>query len=314
MNAHIPVMAEEVLSVLAPKDGGIYVDGTFGRGGHSRAILAAAAAQVFAIDRDPAAIVIGAGMEEAANTKLQIVEGRFGDMAALLARLGVERVDGVLLDLGVSSPQLDDPERGFSFRGDGPLDMRMGGAGPTAADLVNQAGEQELADIIHGYGEERRARRVAHAIVEARAEKPFTRTAELAAIIRRVVRPAKDGLDPATRTFMALRIHVNDELEELQRGLNAAEQLLVPGGRLAVIAFHSLEDRMVKTFLHQRAKRSAGVSRHLPAAAGQAPSFRLIKRGSITPSAGEAAENPRARSARLRAAIRTDAPAWAEAA
>ncbi|MBT3884987.1 MAG: 16S rRNA (cytosine(1402)-N(4))-methyltransferase RsmH [Rhodospirillaceae bacterium] len=310
MSLHIPIMTNEVLGVLDPRDGGTYVDGTFGRGGHSRAILAAAKTRVFAIDRDPEAIVIGSEMGD----RLQIIEGRFGDMRLLLAGLGIERIDGVLLDLGVSSPQLDDAARGFSFQGDGPLDMRMGGDGPTAAELVNSADEQELADIIYNFGEERRARRVARAIVEARAEKPFTRTSELARVIRRVVRASKDGLDPATRTFMGLRIHVNDELEELRRGLAAAEQLLAPGGRLAVISFHSLEDRIAKTFLHQRADKSAGVSRHLPEAPSEAPSFRLIKRGAIKPAAAEARSNPRARSARLRAAIRTDAPAWAEAA
>ena len=310
MSLHIPIMTNEVLGVLDPRDGGTYVDGTFGRGGHSRAILAAAKTRVFAIDRDPEAIVIGSEMGD----RLQIIEGRFGDMRLLLAGLGIERIDGVLLDLGVSSPQLDDAARGFSFQGDGPLDMRMGGDGPTAAELVNSADEQELADIIYNFGEERRARRVARAIVEARAEKPFTRTSELARVIRRVVRASKDGLDPATRTFMGLRIHVNDELEELRRGLAAAEQLLAPGGRLAVISFHSLEDRIAKTFLHQRADKSAGASRHLPEAPSEAPSFRLIKRGAIKPAAAEARSNPRARSARLRAAIRTDAPAWAEAA
>lgn len=314
-NTHVPIMVDEVLSVLEPKDGGIYVDGTFGRGGHSRAILEAAATTVFGIDRDPAAIVIGAELGEHWGGRLRILKGRFGDMAVLmtspLKSMGIERVDGVVLDLGVSSPQLDDAARGFSFRGDGPLDMRMGDAGPTAADLVNEAEEQELADIIRTYGEERHARRIARAIVEARAKKPVMRTGELANIIHRIQRKSKDGLDPATRTFMALRIRVNDELGELERGLNAAEQLLAPGGRLAVISFHSLEDRMVKTFLRERSAGGAGVSRHLPAMPGppMAPIFRLIKRGVIKPSDGETASNPRARSARLRAAERTDAPA-----
>ena len=310
-NTHVPIMVDEVLSVLEPKDGGIYVDGTFGRGGHSRAILEAAATTVFGIDRDPAAIVIGAELGEHWGGRLRILKGRFGDMAVLMASMGIERVDGVVLDLGVSSPQLDDAARGFSFRGDGPLDMRMGDAGPTAADLVNEAEEQELADIIRTYGEERHAKRIARAIVEARAEKPLMRTGELANIIHRIQRKSKDGLDPATRTFMALRIRVNDELGELERGLNAAEQLLAPGGRLAVISFHSLEDRMVKTYLRERSAGGAGVSRHLPAAPGAplAPIFRLIKRGVIKPSDLETASNPRARSARLRAAERTDAPA-----
>ena len=310
MKPHVPVMMEEVLTALAPQDGGTYVDGTFGRGGHARAIFAMAETRVIAIDRDPAAIAAGADMDE----RLTIIAGHFGNMAALLAKLDVGRIDGVLLDLGVSSPQLDDPARGFSFAADGPLDMRMGGDGPTAAELVNGAEEDELADIIHNLGEERRARRVAHAIVKRRTEKPFTRTHDLAAVIRQVVRASKDGLDPATRTFMALRIRVNDELGELQRGLSAAEHLLTPGGRLAVISFHSLEDRMVKTFLRRRSDKSAGVSRHQPVTSVAAPSFHLIKRGTVKPSAAEILVNPRARSARLRSAIRTDAPAWPEAA
>ncbi|MEE2761217.1 MAG: 16S rRNA (cytosine(1402)-N(4))-methyltransferase RsmH [Pseudomonadota bacterium] len=310
MKSHVPVMMKEVLTALAPQDGGTYVDGTFGRGGHTRAILAVAETRVIAIDRDPAAIAAGADFDK----RLTIIAGNFGNMPALLTKLGVGRIDGVLLDLGVSSPQLDDPARGFSFAADGPLDMRMGGDGPTAAELVNGAQEDELADIIHNLGEERRARRVARAIVERRTEKPFTRTDDLATVIRQVVRASKDGLDPATRTFMALRIRVNDELEELQRGLSAAEHLLTPGGRLAVISFHSLEDRMVKTFLRRRSDKSAGVSRHQPLASTAAPSFRLIKRGTVKPSAAEILDNPRARSARLRAAIRTDAPAWPKAA
>ncbi|NQV57457.1 MAG: 16S rRNA (cytosine(1402)-N(4))-methyltransferase RsmH [Rhodospirillales bacterium] len=309
MNAHTPIMVSEVLAVLKPKDGGIYVDGTFGRGGHAQAILEAAATTVFGIDRDPAAITIGAELGRRSGGKMHILEGHFGDMRALLKSAGVAQVDGVLLDLGVSSPQLDDAARGFSFRADGPLDMRMSGDGPTAADYINQAGEEELADTIHDLGEERHARRIARAIIEARAEKPVMRTGELANIIRRKVRKSKDGIDPATRTFMAIRIHINDELGELEKGLSAAEHLLAPGGKLAVISFHSLEDRIVKNFLRDRAQGGAGVSRHMPIATEEKmPSFKLIKRGVIKPNAAEISVNPRARSARLRAAERTDAP------
>jgi len=225
-------------------------------------------------------------------------------------------VDGVALDLGVSSPQLEDPARGFSFRADGPLDMRMGGDGPTAADVVNRLGEAELADLIYGLGEERHARRVARAVVAARVRAPIARTGELAELVRRAVPRARDGIDPATRTFQALRLYVNDELGELDRGLGAAERLLRPGGRLAVVSFHSLEDRRVKRFLAERSGAGPGVSRHRPmpgpadAAAERPATFRLIRRKPAVPGAAEIADNPRARSARLRSAVRTASPAW----
>ena len=310
--AHRPVMLAEVLEVLSPRKGGLYVDGTFGAGGYSRAILEAADCIVWGIDQDPDAIRRGDSLAAEWPGKLHLLHGRFGDMAVLLREHGVARVDGIALDLGVSSPQLDEAERGFSFRADGPLDMRMGAEGPSAADAVNDLDEKHLEDIIRTLGEERHARRVARAIVNARARAPIERTGALADIVRTAVPRTRHGIDPATRTFQALRIHVNDELGELDRGLAAAEALLVPGGRLVVVAFHSLEDRRAKAFLRSHSGMSPRPSRHLPATAeeGRAPPFRLIHGGVRKPSAAEIAENPRARSARMRAAERTDAPAW----
>ena len=310
---HISVLLNEVVDALSPRDGGVYVDGTFGAGGYARAILDRADCRVWGIDRDPEAIERGRKLALAYPGRLEIVEGRFGDMDRLLAEHGVESVDGVALDIGVSSPQIDEPERGFSFRFDGPLDMRMGRDGPTAADVVNTATQAELADIIFHYGEERMARRVARAIVAARLDAPFTRTKQLADVVRSVVPKGKgDAIDPATRTFQALRIHVNDELGELRRGLAAAESLLKPGGRLAVVSFHSLEDRDVKTFLKERSSPPPSPSRHAPSLAvdARSPSFRLLSRKPIVPTESEAHSNPRARSARLRAAERTAAPAY----
>ena len=311
--AHRPVMLTEVLAALSPRSGRVYVDGTFGAGGYSRAILDAADCAVWAIDRDPDAIRRGEDMVAEYAGRLNLVHGRFGEMDRLLAERGVESVDGVALDIGVSSPQLDVAERGFSFRADGPLDMRMGAEGPTAADAVNELDEAVLADIIWRLGEERHSRRVAHAIVDARKTEPITRTLALARIVRRAVPKSRDGIDPATRTFQALRIHVNDELGELDRALAAAERLLSPGGRLAVVAFHSLEDRRVKAFLRSRSGHAPRASRHLPVAReeGPAPTFSLIKTSAIKPGDDEIATNPRARSARLRVAERTEAPAWA---
>jgi 16S rRNA (cytosine1402-N4)-methyltransferase len=311
--AHAPVLLPETLAALAPRDQATYVDGTFGGGGYSRALLAAARCRVIAIDRDPAAVAEGGTLQRAEPDRFVIIEGRFGDMTSLLARLGISTVDGIALDLGVSSPQLDDPARGFSFRADGPLDMRMGRDGTSAADLVNSLSETALADLIYIYGEERFARRVARAIVAARREAPVTRTSELARIVRAVV-PASGGIDPATRTFQALRLKVNDELGELERALFAAERLLAPAGRLAIVSFHSLEDRKVKDFLRERSAGAAKASRHRPAPPVRKPSFRLITRKPMTPGVAEVTANPRARSARLRAAERTAAPAWGEAA
>jgi 16S rRNA (cytosine1402-N4)-methyltransferase len=310
---HAPVLLAETLAALAPREAATYVDGTFGAGGYSRALLAAARCHVIAIDRDPAAVARGGALSADYPGRFTVIEGRFGDMETLLAPLGISAVAGIALDLGVSSPQLDDPARGFSFRGDGPLDMRMGGDGATAADLVNTLSESALANLIYIYGEERFARRVARAIVAARREAPLTRTAELARIVRAVV-PTSGGVDPATRTFQALRIEVNDELGELERALIAAERLLAPGGRLAIVSFHSLEDRKVKEFLRERSAAAPRGSRHLPARPANAPSFRLLTRKPVTPGAAEIERNPRARSARLRAAERTAAPVWEKAA
>ncbi len=309
---HIPVLLAEVIEALAPRDGGVYVDGTFGAGGYSRAILSASACRVWAIDRDPTAVARGRALEQSQDGRFAMIEGRFGDMDSLLRQQDVNRVDGIALDIGVSSMQIDQPERGFSFAKDGPLDMRMETRGPSAADMVNDTPEGELANIIYRYGEERLSRRVAKAIVEARRLKRFERTGELAEVIRKVVPRSGDGIDPATRTFQALRIAVNDELGELERGLEAAERLLAPGGRLAVVTFHSLEDRVVKSFLKARAGEASRPSRHVPQAQGSGPaaSFTLLSRKAIGPGQDEARANPRARSAKLRAAIRTEAPAW----
>ncbi len=311
---HVPVLLAEVIDGLRPRAGGVYVDGTFGAGGYTRAILdAAPGCTVIAIDRDPEALPRAEALALAYPGRFRLLAGRFGDMATLLPDHGITAaVDGVALDIGVSSMQIDEAERGFSFAKDGPLDMRMEKAGRSAADVVNEADEAELADIIHFYGEERYARRVARAIVEARAEKPFERTLELAEVVRRVVRKGKDGIDPATRTFQGLRIAVNDELGELERGLAGAEALLAPGGRLAVVTFHSLEDRVVKRFMRARSGRSGGVSRHAPvdiAATGPAPTFTEITRKAVAPSDQECRANPRARSAKLRVAERTNAAA-----
>ena len=309
---HISVMTQEVLSGLKLRDGGTYIDGTFGQGGYTRAILDAATTRVFGIDRDPAAITFGTKLISKYDGRLTLLQGCFGDMVSIMADEGISRVDGVMLDLGVSSPQIDDPKRGFSFRYDGPLDMRMECEGPTAADFINHASEEEIADVIFQYGEERYSRRIARGIVGARKIKPILSTSQLVQVIHANVRRAKDGIDPATRTFMALRIQVNDELGELDRGLMGAEKILGPGGRLAVVAFHSLEDRKIKSFLHEHSGIAAKGSRHMPEIidSNLAPSFSLTKRGAIKPGADEVSLNPRARSARLRVAERTDAPAW----
>jgi 16S rRNA (cytosine1402-N4)-methyltransferase len=308
--SHKPVLLAEVLEALAPQPGQLIVDGTFGAGGYSRAFLERGA-QVAAFDRDPDARNYAADL--GAGGRLRLRQDRFSTMAQ---HLGEAAADGVALDLGVSSMQLDEPARGFSLMRDGPLDMRMGAEGPTAAELVNEADAAELARIFRDYGEERKARRIAGAIVRRRAEQPFTRTLDLAEVVERALggrRGAK--LHPATRAFQALRIAVNAELEELEQGLAAAERVLKAGGRLAVVSFHSLEDRIVKTFLAERAGRVGGGSRHAPPLAeGPAPRLQLIFNGAKAASEAEAAANPRARSAKLRAALRTTAPAWRAAA
>ncbi len=309
---HRPVMLAEVLAALSPAEGGIYVDGTFGAGGYTRAILETADCRVYAIDRDPTAIREGEALQAKYAGRLTLIEGRFSDMAALLAERGIDAVDGVVLDLGVSSMQLDREERGFSFQKDGPLDMRMGGSGRTAADLVNELPEAELHRIIAVYGEERRARAIAKAIARARKVRPIITTRELARLVEEVLgrMPGVEKLHPATRTFQALRIEVNEELDELAHALAAAESVLAPGGRLVVVSFHSLEDRIVKRFLAERIEGRARPSRHAPPAGpAPEPTFQLLVKGAAQPTEAEIEVNPRARSARLRAAVRTAAPA-----
>jgi 16S rRNA (cytosine1402-N4)-methyltransferase len=305
---HISVLRDEAVSALAPIDGGLYVDGTFGAGGYSRAILDMADAKVVGIDRDADAVQGGASLVEDAKGRLTLVQGRFGDLKEIVHELGIERVDGVVLDVGVSSMQLDTADRGFSFRFDGPLDMRMEREGPSAADLVNELAEKDLAALIRTFGEERRATQIAKAIVAERANGRIASTAQLAKICEAVIGRSADLIHPATRTFQALRIAVNDELGELLRALFAAEEVLAPGGRLAVVSFHSLEDRIVKTFLAERSRTTPNVSRHVPATFAAAPTFIPVVR-SATPGEEEMSRNPRARSARLRAAERTEAPA-----
>jgi 16S rRNA (cytosine1402-N4)-methyltransferase len=295
MSGHIPVMLDEVLEVLSPRDGAHYIDGTFGGGGYARAILEAADCRVLGIDRDPAAIARGQDLVRHFGGRLTLVEGEFGHMNDY-----VSGTDGIVLDLGVSSFQFDQPERGFSFAKDGPLDMRMSLSGMSAADFVNSADEYELARVIARYGEEKNARRIARAIVKAR---PVTGTAQLAAIVARAQGPAalRHAIHPATRTFQGLRIHVNDELGELTRGLDAALDILRPHGRLAVVSFHSLEDRIVKQFLNSRSTAAPRASRHAPQTAAAKPLFTLITAKARQPGEAEIARNPRARSARLRA-------------
>ena len=310
---HRPVLREEALAALDLRGGRLYLDGTFGAGGYTRAILAHPGTRVVALDRDPDAIAAGADA------------GRRAEPRLTLCRVPLRRrstpwwtdsawpgLDGVVLDVGVSSMQFDEAARGFSFRFDGPLDMRMGGDGPSAADIVNGADEADLADILYRYGDERASRRIARAICFDRKAAPFASTRQLAEMIGRVM-PGKPGdIHPATRSFQALRIAVNDELGELHDALEAAERTLAPGGRLAVVTFHSLEDRIVKRFLQGRAGRGDGGSRHLPAGAARpAATFSLPGRQPVVPGDAEVAANPRARSAKLRVGARIDAPAWA---
>ncbi len=305
---HLPVLLGAVIERLAPKPGEIHVDGTFGAGGYTRAILARGA-RVVAIDRDPTAIAAGEALVAASEGRLTLVPGVFGDLDRIVADLGLDTVDGVVLDIGVSSMQLDRAERGFSFRLDGPLDMRMGDAGETAADVVNTADQGTLAHILRVYGEEKRAGQVARAIVEARKDAPFTTTRQLAKTIEGVIRAKPQEIHPATRVFQALRIHVNDELGELVRALVAAERVLKPGGRLVVVTFHSLEDRIVKRFLADRTRTAPGGSRHAPQASVDPATFVAATKGVDEAGDDEIAVNPRARSAKLRAAVRTEAPA-----
>jgi 16S rRNA (cytosine1402-N4)-methyltransferase len=313
VRAHIPVLLSDVLEQLQPAAGETYIDGTFGAGGYTRAILEAAPCRVIAIERDPTALANGAGLVAEMAGRLTLVPTTFSDMEQAAADAGHPNVDGVVLDIGVSSMQLDDPARGFSFMRDGPLDMRMSQAGPSAADVVNTADEEDLANILFELGDERRSRAIARTIVKARSDAPITTTKALADIVERVLGRARgDEKHSATRTFQALRIYVNDELGELSRALAAAERILKPGGRLLVVSFHSTEDRIVKRFLQERSGKTEGASRYAPApvAPSHAPSFRIVNTRGITPNKMETDANPRARSARLRVGLRTDAPAW----
>jgi len=307
---HVSVLGREAVEMLAPRDGGIYLDATFGAGGYSRMILETDGTRIIGIDRDRSAITGGFDLVDRADGRLTLVEDRFSNLAEICAAQGIEAVDGVVMDVGVSSMQLDQAARGFSFRLGGPLDMRMGHDGPTAADVVAKASETDLANIIYIFGEERHSRGVARAIVAARKAAPITTTQELADIVGKVVRSKPNEIHPATRTFQALRIFVNEELDELHLALAAAERVLKPGGRLVVVSFHSLEDRIVKNFLTERGK-AAGGSRHLPEVAQAAPSFQILTKRPVTPGEAEISANPRARSAKLRAAERTAAPAHA---
>jgi 16S rRNA (cytosine1402-N4)-methyltransferase len=305
---HVPVLGRAAVDMLAPHKGGVYLDATFGAGGYSRMILGIPGTRVIGIDRDRTAIAGGLDLVERSDGRLVLVEDRFSRLEQVCAAEGFSSVDGIVMDVGVSSMQLDEAGRGFSFRQDGPLDMRMGRDGPTAADVIGKASEAELANIIYVFGEERHSRAVARAIVVGRKDAPITTTRAFADLVAKVVRAKPGDIHPATRTFQALRIFVNEELDELQLGLEAAERVLRAGGRLVVVSFHSLEDRIVKNFLNQRGKASSG-SRHLPEMSKAEPSFGLLTRRPLIPSESEIAGNPRARSAKLRAAQRTAAPA-----
>ncbi|HET9638964.1 MAG TPA: 16S rRNA (cytosine(1402)-N(4))-methyltransferase RsmH [Allosphingosinicella sp.] len=306
---HVPVLLDEVIAALAVAPGETHVDGTFGAGGYTNAILEKGAARVYAFDRDPDAIQEGEALAASSGGRLTLVPERFSRMRQALAARNVDEVDGVTLDIGVSSMQLDRAERGFSFQSDGPLDMRMDRDGESAADFLNGASEEDIADVIYRYGEEPRSRRLARAIVAAR---PIERTAQLAEIVRKALGwHAGMKKDPATRAFQAIRIHLNEELQELEGGLEAAEQVLRPGGRLAVVTFHSLEDRMVKRFLKQRSGDVPSGSRHLPEQAGSRPASTFDSVGKpVRAGEAEVKANPRARSATLRVARRTSASAW----
>jgi 16S rRNA (cytosine1402-N4)-methyltransferase len=310
---HIPVLGRQAVTMLQPRDGGIYVDATFGAGGYSRAILDTAGTRVIGIDRDRSAVTDGFDLVDRSDGRLTLVEDRFSNLAEICAAQGAGAVDGVVMDVGVSSMQFDEAERGFSFRLGGPLDMRMGNDGPTAADVIAKASEADLASIIYIFGEERHSRAVARAIVAARKQAPITTTRALADIVAKVVRSKPGEIHPATRTFQALRIFVNEELDELHLALSAAERVLKPGGRLTVVSFHSLEDRIVKNFMVERSKAGGG-SRHLPEIAQAPPSFHILTKRPVTPEDDEITANPRARSAKLRAAERTEAPAHGAAA
>lgn len=311
--SHVPVLCREVVEALAPKDGEVMLDATFGGGGYARAILKTARCTLLAVDRDLDAIARAERMAES-EPRLHPLLGRFGEMDRLARDAGFPAVHGICLDLGVSSFQIDEPDRGFSFMREGPLDMRMGRTGPSAADVVNQVGERDLANILFRLGDEKSSRRIASVIAERRARQPFSTTLDLADVIENAVGGRKGArIHPATRSFQAIRIYVNDELGELARALTAAEAMLEPGGRLVIVTFHSLEDRMVKSFFRQRSGGQGAGSRHLPGlGGGPAASFEMITKKAVAPSEEETQSNPRARSSLLRAARRTEAPAWDE--
>ena len=310
---HVPVLLNEVLEALQPRDGETYVDGTFGGGGYALRVLAAADCRLYGIDRDGDAITRAEALA-AQHPRLTPLLGRFGEMDDLLATVGVTAVDGVMLDIGVSSFQIDQGDRGFSFMRDGPLDMRMGQTGPSAADVVNHMSAGDLTAIFRQLGEERQAKRIAGAIVARRDTEPFKTTLDLAQCIEDAVGGRRGKkTHPATLTFQAIRMYINDELGELARGLAAAERLLAPGGRLVVVTFHSLEDRLVKQFLRERSGAAGGGSRYMPEVEkGPDPSFELQRRKATEPGEAEIKQNPRARSSRLRVAVRTAAPAWTQ--
>lgn len=305
---HLPVMLPEVLQALQPANDEVYVDATFGAGGYTRAILEAAECKVYAIDRDPNVRQFAETLSRDFPERFVFLAGCFSEMTELLAASGVEKVDGIVMDLGVSSMQIDEAERGFSFQRDGALDMRQSQQGQSAADIVNTMEADDLADILYKYGEERKSRRIARAIVNARSEAPIETTLQLAEIIAKAAPQGKQKIHPATRSFQALRIYVNRELEELENALEASKHLLAAGGRLVVVSFHSLEDRIAKTFFTTCSRENLGGSRHLPVAEVSGPPlFSLPSRKAVLASEQESAQNPRARSAKLRVGIRTDA-------
>jgi 16S rRNA (cytosine1402-N4)-methyltransferase len=307
---HIPVLLNEVLEYIGPKDGEIYVDGTFGAGGYTKAMLDAAGCRVFAIDCDPNVVQFANKMAKEYQGRFKFLSGKFSQMAELLRKEGIEKVNGVVLDIGISSMQVDEAGRGFSFMRDGPLDMRMSAAGIDAAAFINNADEKELADVIYKYGGEKKSRYIAKAVLQARAKAPISTTTQFAEIVRGAVRGKKGNIDPATRSFQAIRIWVNDELGELERALGAAKSILAPGGRLVVVSFHSLEDSIIKEFFNKESGKDEGQSRHMPLidSGKPKPEMELITRKVIIPSDREVGNNPRARSAKLRAACRSQEP------
>ncbi len=311
---HVPVLRDEMLAAVAPRDGEVIVDGTFGAGGYSRALLDAATCKVVAFDRDPHVKLLADALAREFPGHFLFMPARFSSMMTVLADVGVTAVDAIVLDIGVSSMQFDEDVRGFSFQREAPLDMRMGDEGATAADIVNGYSEAELARILYEYGEEKDSRRIARAILKAREVQKITTTRQLAEIISGAVRGAgRMKIHPATRSFQALRIEVNQELAELEAALTAAEHLLKPGGRLVVVSFHSLEDRIIKQFMLHRSNRANAISRHSPAAliadaSHEKATFILTPKNAITPTEQEVSRNPRARSAKLRCATRTASP------